>query len=376
MTRFHGFWVLVSQRDWPESRRLSAKRRGRAALSAHKGDKKMIDLSTTYHGLDLKNPLVVSASPLAEELRNIRRMEDSGAAAIVLPSLFEEQINIESRVLDRFLQQGTESFAESLTYFPDMTGYNLGPEGYCEHVRRAKAAVGIPIIGSINGSSVGGWTEYARKIQDAGADALELNIYYIPTSTGQTSQEVEKLYCDLVAMVKSSLRIPVAVKISAYFSSLANMAKRLDQAGADALVLFNRFYQPDFDIDNLEVVPNLLLSTSHELLLRLNWVAILFGHIKADLAVTGGVHTAADVLKAMMAGARVVAVTSSLLRNGIGHLATLRNDMLAWMEEHEYQSIRQMQGSMSQRAVADPAAFQRANYVRVLSSYSMKGVPL
>jgi dihydroorotate dehydrogenase (fumarate) len=336
----------------------------------------MIDLSTTYHGLNLKNPLVVAASPLAEELRNLRRMEDSGAAAIVLPSLFEEQINIESSELNLFLQQGTESFAESLTYFPDMTGYNLGPDGYCEHVRRAKAAVGIPIIGSLNGSSIGGWIQYAKKIQDAGADALELNIYYIPTSAELTGEEVEKLYSDLVSTVKSSLHIPVAVKISAYFSSLAHMAKRLDQAGADALVLFNRFYQPDFDLENLEVVPNLLLSTSHELLLRLNWVAILFGHIKADLAITGGVHTAADVLKAMMAGARVVAITSALLRNGIGHLATLHKDMLAWMEEHEYQSIRQMQGSMSQRAVADPAAFQRANYVRVLSSYSMKRVPL
>jgi dihydroorotate dehydrogenase (fumarate) len=336
----------------------------------------MIDLSTTYHGINLKNPLVVSASPLAEELKNLRRMEDSGAAAIVLPSLFEEQINIESRVLDQFLQQGTESFAESLTYFPDLTGYNLGPEGYCEHVRRAKSTVGIPIIASLNGSSIGGWIDYAKKIQDAGADALELNIYYIPTSVDQTCAEVEKLYCDLVATVKSSLSIPVAVKIGAYFSSLAYMAKRLDDAGADALVLFNRFYQPDFDIDNLEVVPNLMLSTSHELLLRLNWVAILFGHIKADLCVTGGVHTAADVLKAMMAGARVVAITSALLRNGIGHLATLRNDMLAWMEEHEYQSIRQMQGSMSQKSIADPSAFQRANYVRVLSSYSMKGVPL
>jgi len=336
----------------------------------------MIDLSTTYLGINLKNPLVVSASPLAEELANIRRMEDSGAAAIVLPSLFEEQISIESSALDHFLQQGTESFAESLTYFPDLTAYNLGPEGYCEHVRRAKAAVDVPIIASLNGSSIGGWTEYAEKIQDAGADALELNIYYIPTSTGETGDEVERLYYDLVATVKSRLGIPVAVKISAYFSSLPNMAKRLDQAGANALVLFNRFYQPDFDIDNLEVVPNLLLSTSHELLLRLNWVAILYGHIKADLAVTGGVHTAADVLKAMMAGARVVAITSALLRNGIGHLATLRRDMLAWMEEHEYQSIRQMQGSMSQRAVADPSAFQRANYVRVLSSYSMKGVPL
>ena len=336
----------------------------------------MIDLSTTYHGINLRNPLVVSASPLAEELKNLRRMEDSGAAAIVLPSLFEEQINIESNALNHFLQQGTESFAESLTYFPDLTGYNLGPEGYCEHVRRAKAAVGIPIIASLNGSSIGGWTEYAKKIQEAGADALELNIYYIPTSVDQTCEEVEKLYCDLVSTVKSSLRIPVAVKIGAYFSSLAHMAKRLDDAGADALVLFNRFYQPDFDIDNLEVVPNLLLSTSHELLLRLNWVAILFGHIKSDLCVTGGVHTAADVLKAMMAGARVVAMTSALLRNGIGHLATLRRDMLAWMEEHEYQSIRQMQGSMSQKSVADPSVFQRANYVRVLSSYSMKGVPL
>ena len=332
----------------------------------------MIDLSTTYLGINLKNPLVVSASPLAEQLGNLRRMEDSGAAAIVLPSLFEEQITIESSVLDHFLQQGTESFAESLTYFPDLTGYNLGPDGYCEHVRRAKAAVGVPVIASLNGSSMGGWTEYARKIQDAGADALELNIYYIPTSTEETADEVEKLYYDLVATVKSSLRIPVAVKVSAYFSSLPHMAKRLDQVGADALVLFNRFYQPDFDIENLEVVPNLLLSTSHELLLRLNWVAILYGHIKADLAVTGGVHTAADVLKAMMAGARVVAITSALLRNGIGHLATLRSDMLAWMEEHEYQSIRQMQGSMSQRAVADPSAFQRANYVKVLSSYALK----
>jgi len=335
----------------------------------------MIDLSTTYHGINLKNPLVVSASPLAEELKNLRRMEDSGAAAIVLPSLFEEQINIESNALNHFLQQGTESFAESITYFPDLTGYNLGPEGYCEHVRRAKSAVGIPIIASLNGSSIGGWIEYAKKIQDAGADALELNIYYIPTRVDQTSEEVEKLYCDLVSTVKSSLKIPVAVKIGAYFSSLAHMAKRLDDAGADALVLFNRFYQPDFDIDNLEVVPNLMLSTSHELLLRLNWVAILFGHIKGDLCVTGGVHTAADVLKAMMAGARVVAITSALLRNGIGHLATVRSDMLAWMEEHEYQSIRQMQGSMSQKSVADPSAFQRANYVRVLSSYSMKGVP-
>jgi dihydroorotate dehydrogenase (fumarate) len=332
----------------------------------------MIDLSTEYLGLTLKNPLVVSASPLSENLGNLQRMEDSGAAAVVLESLFEEQIKLESDLLDRSLQQGTESFPESLTYFPNMTRYNLGPEGYLEHLRRAKATVSIPVIGSLNGASAGGWIAYAKKIQDAGADALELNIYYIPTDPEMPGIEVEQIYCDLVAQVKASVRIPVAVKLGAYFSSMPNMAKRLDHAGADALVLFNRFYQPDFDLENLEVVPNLILSTPHELLLRLNWVAILYGHLKADLAVTGGVHTALDVLKAMMAGARVAMMTSALLRNGIGHLATLRSDLLAWMEQHEYESIRQMQGSMSQQSVADPAAFQRANYVRVLSSYAQK----
>ena len=334
----------------------------------------MIDLSTTYLGLQLQNPLVVSASSLSEKLGNLRRMEDSGAAAIVLQSLFEEQIDIESNTLDHFLEQGTMSHPEALTYFPDMTAYNLGPEGYLEHVRRAKDAVKIPIIGSLNGSSPGGWIEYAKKIEQAGADALELNIYYIPTSPDSAGEEVDRMYCDLVAQVKASLRIPVAVKISAYFSSLPNMARRLEAAGADALVLFNRFYQPDFDLENLEVVPNLILSTPHELLLRLNWVAILYGQIKADLAVTGGVHSGLDVLKAMMAGASVAMLTSALLKNGIGHLATVRAELGEWMEEHEYSSIRQMRGSMSQRAVANPAAFQRANYVRVLSSYPLKPV--
>ena len=336
----------------------------------------MIDLTTKYLGMKLKNPLVVSASPLSEDLGNIRRMEDSGAAAIVFTSLFEEQIHLESAALDQFLQQGTESFAESLTYFPDMTGYNLGPEGYLEHLRRAKQAVRIPIIGSLNGSSTGGWIDYAKKIQQAGADALELNIYFIPTDTEMSGGEVEQLYADLLSAVKASLRIPVAVKIGAYFSSLPHAARRLEQAGADALVLFNRFYQPDFDLENLEVVPNLILSTPHELLLRLTWVAVLYGRIRADLAVTGGVHTGLDVLKTMMAGARVAMLTSALLRHGIGHLATVQAELLHWMEEHEYESIHQMQGSMSQRSVADPSAFQRANYVRVLSSYSMKGVPL
>jgi len=224
----------------------------------------MIELTTKYLGLTLKNPLVVSASPLSEDIGNIRRMEDSGAAAIVLPSLFEEQIHVESNTLDRFLWQGTESFAESLTYIPDMTGYNLGPDGYLEHLRRAKQAVKVPIIGSLNGSSMGGWVGYAKKIEEAGADALELNIYFIPTDAETSGSQVEQVYVDLVSQVKASLHIPVAVKIGAYFSSLPNTARRLDQAGAAALVLFNRFYQPDFDMENLEVVPNLILSTPHE----------------------------------------------------------------------------------------------------------------
>lgn len=336
----------------------------------------MIDLSTKYLGLELKNPLVVSASPLTEELDNIRRMEDAGAAAVVMHSLFEEQIALESQLLDRSLSAGTESFGESLTYFPDLTSYNLGPEGYLEHLRKAKKAVGVPIIGSLNGSSTGGWTEYARKIEEAGADALELNIFYIATDGEMTGEKVEQRYCDLAAHVKASVKIPVAVKLGLYFSSMPNLAKRLDAVGVDALVLFNRFYQPDFDLENLEVVPRLILSSPYELLVRLHWVAILCGRIKADLAITGGVHSAMDVLKAMMAGGRVAMMTSALLKNGIDHLTTVRKELLAWMEEHEYESIRQMQGSMSQRAVAEPAAFVRANYVKVLSSYALRGPQL
>jgi dihydroorotate dehydrogenase (fumarate) len=332
----------------------------------------MIDLTTKYLGLNLKNPLVVSASPLSAEVANIRRMEDAGASAVVLPSLFEEQIQVESNTLDHFLWQGTESFAESLTYMPDMAGYKLGPDGYLEHLRRTKQAVKIPVIGSLNGTSTSGWVGYAKKIEEAGADALELNIYFIPTDAEMSGGHVEQMYVDLVAQVKASIHIPVAVKIGAYFSSLPNTAKRLDQAGANALVLFNRFYQPDFDLENLEVVPNLLLSTSHELLLRLNWVAVLYGKVKADMAITGGVHSGLDVLKSMMAGASVAMMTSALLRNGIGHLATVQTELLKWMEEHEYESIQQMRGSMSQRSVADPSAFQRANYVKVLSSYALK----
>jgi dihydroorotate dehydrogenase (fumarate) len=332
----------------------------------------MPDLSTSYLGLPLRNPLVVSAGPLSESIDNIRRMEDAGAAAVVLYSLFEEQITLEGHHLDRFLSHGTESVAESLTYFPDIGSYALGPDGYLEHVRRAKAAVDIPVIGSLNGVSTGGWISYAKKIEEAGADALELNVYYIPTDPDMTGAQVEQMYADLVRDVKASVRIPVAVKLGHFWSAMANVAARLDGAGADALVLFNRFYLPDFDLENLEVVPQLTLSSSYELLLRLHWVAILHGHVRADLAVTGGVHTVEDVLKAMMAGARVAMMTSALLREGIEHLAALRAGLLAWMDAHEYESIRQMQGSMSYRSVREPAAFERANYMKVLSSYVLR----
>lgn len=332
----------------------------------------MVDLSTTYLGLTLKNPLVVSPSPLCEKIDNIRQMEDAGASAVVLPSLFEEQITLESHHLDRYLSHGTESFAESLTYFPDMIDYNLGPDGYLELIRRAKFVLDIPIIGSLNGVSTGGWITYAKKIEEAGADALELNTYYIPTDPELTGAQVEQMYLDLVRDVKASVRIPVAIKLSPNFSAIPNMARRLDQAGANALVMFNRFYQADFDLENLEVVPSLILSGSYELLVRLTWVAVVYGHVRADLAITGGVHTALDVLKAMMVGARVAMMTSALLTHGIGHLNTVRADLLTWMEQHEYESIRQMQGSMSHRSVANPAAFERANYMKVLSSYILK----
>ena len=332
----------------------------------------MIDLSTSYLGLTLRSPLVASAGPLCESLDNIRRMEDAGAGAVVLHSLFEEQITLESQQLDQHLSHGTESFAESLTYFPDMRDYNLGPDAYLDHVRRAKAAVGIPVIGSLNGVSTGGWISYAKKIQQAGADALELNVYYIPTDPALTAPEVEQMYVDLVRDVTRSVGIPVAVKLGHFWSAFANVAARLDGAGARGLVLFNRFYQPDFDLDNLEVVPSLTLSSSYELLLRLHWTAILYGHVRADLAVTGGVHTAEDVLKAMMAGARVAMMTSALLQRGIEHLGVVRDGLLAWMEAREYESIRQMQGSMSYRSVREPSAFERANYMKVLSSYALR----
>ena len=332
----------------------------------------MVDLSTKYLGLKLANPLVVSASPLSRDLGMVRRLEDCGAAAIVLHSLFEEQINVEGQCLDRFLSCGTHVSAEALSMFPDMTSYNIGPQGYLEHIRKAKAAIGIPVIASLNGVSAGGWTRYAREMQQAGADAIELNIYYLATDPGLSSASVEEMYCHLVSQIKATVSIPVAVKLAPYFSAMANMARQLDERGANALVLFNRFYQPDFDLEALEVVPSLVLSRSNQLRLRLHWAAILFGKIKADIAITGGVHTAEDAIKSMMAGARVAMMTSALLEPGPQHLRRVLEDMSEWLGRHEYESVRQMQGSMSQQSVRYPAAFERANYMKVLSGYSVR----
>jgi len=328
-----------------------------------------MDLTTTYLGMTLKNPIVPSASPLSENLDTIRRMEDLGASAVVMYSLFEEEINRQSRTLDHFLNYGSESFAEATTYLPDLESYRIGPDEYVDHVRRAKEAVGIPVIGSLNGVSSGGWIEYAGKIEQAGADALELNIYYIPTDPGLDGPAVEKMYVDVVRDVKKTVKIPVAVKIVPFFSSMASMAGQLVDAGADGLVLFNRFYQPDFDLEQLEVVPHLVLSNSFDMRLALRWVAILFGRVQTDFAISRGVHTYEDVLKGVMAGANITMMASELLQNGLGRIPAILGDLVDWMEKHEYASIRQMRGSMSQRHVAEPAAFERANYMKVIHSW-------
>jgi dihydroorotate dehydrogenase (fumarate) len=330
-----------------------------------------MDLTTTYMGLKLKNPLVPSASPLSRELDNIKRLEDAGASAIVMYSLFEEQIEHEQRELDHFLALGTESYQEAISYFPETEDYNLGPDEYLEHIRSAKSATNIPIIGSLNGVSAGGWLEYAKKIQDAGADGLELNVYYIPTDARYGAEEIENIYVDDLKRIKEAISIPVAMKLSPYFSSMASMAKKLDDAGADALVMFNRFYQPDFDLDALEVVPTVNLSSPAENRLPLRWIAILYGHIKANMAATTGVHSAQDALKMLMAGADVAMLCSVLLEKGPQHLGTVLADLTAWMEEKEYSSVTQMKGSMSQKSVAEPAAFERANYMKALNSWKV-----
>ena len=329
----------------------------------------MTDLSTRYMGLDLKTPLVASASPLCESVGDIRRMEDAGIAAVVLPSLFEEQLRLESEALDADLSRGEGSFGEFLNIFPDLRNYYLGREGYLELIRWAKQAVAIPVIGSLNGVSMGGWLRYATLMQQAGADAIELNLYNVTTDPEVSSVKVEQDYCEVVAQVKGAVSIPVAVKLSPFFTSLPYFAQRLGEAGTDALVLFNRFYQPEFDLEALEVVPNITLSTSQELLLRLHWVAILYDQIRADLAVTGGVHCGEDVLKSMMAGARVAMMTSALLKRGVDYARLVLEQLQRWMEEREYESIRQMQGCMSRRSAPRTSAFEGVNYMRVLSSY-------
>jgi dihydroorotate dehydrogenase (fumarate) len=331
----------------------------------------VIDLTTTYLGLSLKNPLVVSPSPLSQDVGRIRAMEDAGAAAVVLHSLFEEQIALEGLQLDRTLTAQADGYAEAVSYLPDLRTLKLGPEEYLEHIVKAKAAVDIPVIASLNGATTGGWVHHAQLMEEAGADALELNIYYVATDPTRPASEVEQQYVNLVNDVRAAVKLPLAVKVGHSFTAFANLAHRLVGAGANGLVLFNRFYQPDLDLEHLEVVPSLTLSSSYELLLRLHWTAVLYGRVKADFAVTGGVHTGHDVLKAMMAGANVAMMTSALLRNGIGHVAAVRQEMLDWMQEREYESVLQMRGSLAQRSVKNPGAFERGNYIKVLSSYAL-----
>jgi len=328
-----------------------------------------MNLTTNYLGMTLKNPIVASSSPLSHNVDSIRRLEDAGASAVVMYSLFEEQISFDSYYIDYHLTQGTDSFAESINYFPDMQGYNVGPDQYVNLIRHAKEAVDIPIIGSLNGVSVGAWTDYASIIEEAGADALELNIYYLPTNTQLSGIEVEKVYLDILSAVRQAVTIPVAVKIGPFFSSIPNMASRLTDAGADGLVLFNRFYQPDFDLENLEVAPRLVLSSSDDLRLPLRWVAILYGRLTADFAITSGIHTPNDVIKGLMAGAKVTMMASELLQKGIRRVGQVLNELVAWMNEHEYESVIQMIGAMSQKHCAEPAAFERANYMKMLDSY-------
>lgn len=328
-----------------------------------------MDLSTNYLGLKLKNPIVPSASPLSYTLEGMKQLEDAGASAIVMYSLFEEQIAHESSELLHYLAQGTESYGEALTYFPDVQQFNTGPEEYLELIKEAKDKLNIPIIGSLNGVSVGGWTHYAKKIEDAGVDALELNVYYIPTDIHIPGEDIEKQYIELLKAIKKNVRIPVAVKLSPYFSSMANIAKKLASAGADGLVLFNRFYQPDIDLETLEVSPSVNLSTHQAMRLPLRWIAILYGQLNISLAATSGIHDAEDVLKMLMVGADVTMMCSALLKYGPDHITKVLKDIEKWMTENEYESVAQMKGSLSQKSVADPAAFERANYMKSLYSY-------
>jgi dihydroorotate dehydrogenase (fumarate) len=329
-----------------------------------------MDLTTTYMGLKLQNPLVPSAcGPLTNSISKIKAMEDAGASAVVMYSLFEEEIIFESQELDHYLVNGAESFAEALSYFPEAEKYHVGPDDYLEQIRKAKAAVHIPVIGSLNGVSTGGWIEMAKQIEQAGADALELNIYYIPTDVNTAGEVVEQQYVDVLTEVKKNVKIPVAVKTGGFFSSTANMAKKFCQAGADGLVMFNRFYQPDIDLENLEVSPNVLLSTPQAMRLPMRWIAILYGRIKCSMAATSGIHTGEDAIKMMMVGADATMICSALLKNGTSHIGHMIREMKQWMETKEYSSISQLKGSLSQKSCPDPAAFERANYMKAVKSY-------
>jgi dihydroorotate dehydrogenase (fumarate) len=332
----------------------------------------MIDLSTNYLGLKLKNPIVVSASPLTEKLENFARLEDAGASAIVLYSLMEEQIEAESENIDNALEYGANSYAESTSYLPDMAKYQIGPDRYLELLHKGKASIDIPVIASLNGRSPGGWVRYAEYMEQAGADALELNIFDVASDPDISASDLETRYCNIVRAIRKSVRIPIAVKIGPYFTSCANFVKKLAEAGADGVVIFNRFYQPDFDLEEMEVTPNLVLSSPHELRLRLHWAAILYHQVETYIAITGGVHDASDVLKCMMAGAHVSMMTSALLKYGIEHLGVVLAGMERWMEEHEYVSIRQMRGAMSMVNIENPSAFLRGNYLKTLGSYTWR----
>ncbi|MGK7902435.1 MAG: dihydroorotate dehydrogenase-like protein [Hormoscilla sp.] len=329
-----------------------------------------MDITTEYMGLQLRSPLVTSAAqPLTGDIDNVKKMEDAGAGAVVLHSLFEEQLIKEKFELHHHLEYGTESFAESLTYFPEPEAYKVSGEEYLDHIRQAKQSVDIPVIASLNGYSPGGWVEYAQLMQQAGADAIELNFYYVPTDPNMTGAEVEQNAIDILKDVKGEVTIPVAMKLSPYFSNLANLAKRLEEAGANGLVLFNRFYQPDIDLEELEVRPNVLLSTPQAMRLPMRWIAILYGRIKPDMASTGGLQKGQDAIKMLMVGAKITQVCAALMRHGIGHLQVLEQEMKHWMEENEYESVKQMQGSMSQINCPDESAFERAQYMRGIQSY-------
>jgi dihydroorotate dehydrogenase (fumarate) len=328
-----------------------------------------MNLSTNYLGLELKNPIIPSAGPLSEDINKVKAMEDAGAAAVVLYSLFEEEIEHAQLELHHLTTIHKESYSEALDYFPEPYEYKIGPEEYLEHIRKVKAAVDIPVIASLNGKSVGGWIDYARKIEQAGADALELNIYLLATDTNKSGGEVEKLYLDIVKEVRLNTNIPIAIKMHPFFTSVSWMADKLCKVGADGLVLFNRFYQPDINLETLEIVPNVLLSTPMANRLPLRWIGILYGKVDADLAASSGIYNESDVIKMIMAGAKVTQMLSSLLKFGISHITDVINQMIYWMEINEYESLDQMRGSMSYKNAANPSQFERANYMKVLHSY-------